>query len=113
MKKKNALNTFVQLLCAIALVAGLGQMAEAKKPKLAGVLNINTASIEQLKLLPRVGPKMARRIVTFRKKTPFKKPADIMKVRGIGKKTFAKMKPNITTKGKTNVRPAGTPPAKR
>lgn len=114
MMRKNLKRMFVHVFCAMALLAGVGHsLVHAKKPKLVGVININTASIEQLKLLPRVGPKMARRIVAYRSKHKFTKPSDITKVRGIGQKTFFKMKPNITTSQATNVRPVSAPPAKR
>jgi len=60
-------------------------------------ININTADARQLIVLPRVGEKIAQRIIDFRKKNgKFKKPADLMKVKGIGEKTFEKLKKLIT-----------------
>ncbi|GEM_PF-1513469 len=60
-------------------------------------VNINTADQKTLaRLLKGVGPKKAKAIVVYRKKNgPFKKPADIKKVKGIGKKTFEKNKDKI------------------
>lgn len=58
-------------------------------------ININTATIEELDTLPGVGPAIAKRIVEFRSTQPFTKPEDIMLVKGIGKKKFAKMRERI------------------
>ena len=68
---------FVLSLCAPAL-------AEEE-----GKININTASADELEKLKRVGPNYAARIIEYREKNgPFEKPEDIMKVKGIGPKTF-------------------------
>ena len=59
-------------------------------------VNINTASVEQLMSLERVGAKYAQRIVEYRTTVgPFEKPEDIMKVKGIGKKTWEANKDRI------------------
>jgi competence protein ComEA len=55
-------------------------------------INVNSASVEQLQELPGVGPVTAERIVAYRDKTPFSTPEQLMEVKGIGAKTFAKMK---------------------
>jgi competence protein ComEA len=52
-------------------------------------ININTADIELLTTLDRIGPSYAARIIEYREKTgKFTVPADIMKVKGIGQKTY-------------------------
>jgi len=54
-----------------------------------GEININTASAEELAQLKRIGPKYAARIIESRETNgPFKMPEDIMKVKGIGQKTW-------------------------
>jgi competence protein ComEA len=60
-------------------------------------ININTASLVELQELPRVGEKVAQRIIDFRKKNGrFRKIEEIMKVKGIGEKMFNKIKDLIT-----------------
>jgi competence protein ComEA len=60
-------------------------------------LNLNTASVAQLEALPGVGARVAQRIVEYRTKNGgFKKVEDLMKVQGIGERSFLRLKPLIT-----------------
>ena len=59
-------------------------------------ININTANEKELDALPGIGPSIARRVVEQRNSQPFKKIEDIMLVKGIGEKKFAKLKELIT-----------------
>lgn len=60
-------------------------------------ININTASAQELEFLPRVGPATAQKIIEYREQQgPFRSIEDIMKVKGIGPKTFQDMKDNLT-----------------
>jgi competence protein ComEA len=56
-------------------------------------MNINTATKEQLDALPGIGPVKAQAIIDGR---PYKKPEDIMKVKGIKQGEFSKIKDVIT-----------------
>ena len=62
-----------------------------------GLININTASLEQLQTLPGVGESKAKSIIEYREKQKFKTIEDIKNVTGIGDSLFAKIKENITT----------------
>jgi competence protein ComEA len=63
-------------------------------------VNLNTATVTELLQLPRVGPKTAQRIVAFREAHgPFQRPEDLMNVKGIGEKTFQRLRPHITVAG--------------
>lgn len=83
------------LLLAVPPVSG--DQAATGKATTGTVININTASADQLNALPGVGPKLAARIVDYRAKNGgFKKLEDLMNVSGIGEKNFLKLKPLIT-----------------
>ena len=61
------------------------------------LININTATAEELQGLPRVGPALAQRIVAYREMYgPFKTPEDLMRVSGIGESIFAAIRDYIT-----------------
>jgi len=56
-------------------------------------LNLNAATEAQLEALPGIGPATATRIVEYRKKNGgFKKVEELMNVKGIGEKSFLKLK---------------------
>ena len=62
-----------------------------------GTVNVNTASAPELKTLPRIGVKLAARIIEARKTGAFTSPDDLRaRVRGIGAKTAAKLAPLIS-----------------
>jgi competence protein ComEA len=72
-----------------------------------GAVNINTATKEELESLEGIGPVKSQAIIDYRTKNgPFKSLEDVKKVDGIGDKTFEKMKPDISTSGKTTVKAA-------
>ncbi len=97
------------LIVAIGLAAAVSPLlaqtdaAPAKTPKPAvaaastQVINLNTATAIQIAMLPGIGPKTADLIVQYRQKNgSFKKVEEIMNVRGIGEKTFLKLKSRLT-----------------
>ena len=60
-------------------------------------LNLNAASATQLESLPGIGARTAERIIEYRQKNGgFKKIEELMNVRGVGEKSFLKLKPLIT-----------------
>jgi competence protein ComEA len=62
-----------------------------------GLININTATLEQLDSLPGIGPAIAQRIIDYREKVGgFKAVEEITEVSGIGEATLAKIKDLIT-----------------
>jgi len=84
-------NVYLAVLVTIAVILTGTCCASAMEP-----ININTASVEQLSELDRVGAKYAQRIVEYREKYgPFKAPEEIMNVKGIGQKTWEANKDRI------------------
>src|SRR4051812_41595378 len=72
--------------------------------ELAGKLNLNSATEDQLMLLPTVGPSKAERIVAWRKKNGgFKRVADLRRVKGFGYRTFKRLEPFLDIKGDTSL----------
>ena len=65
-----------------------------------GLVNINIASSQQLQLVPGIGEGLSKRIVADRNSNgPFSSVEDVMRVKGIGQKTYDKIKSFITTGG--------------
>ena len=65
-------------------------------PTDAGMVNINTAGIDELQTLPGIGAVTAQAIVDERESGgPFSCPEDIMRVSGIGEKKYAKLEGRI------------------
>jgi comEA protein len=89
-------------LMAVAIaVPLLAQDKPAKSPKAAAAtlstpLNLNTATAAQLEKLPGVGARTAQLIVEHRQKNGgFKKVEELMNIKGIGEKSFLKLKPMV------------------
>lgn len=57
-------------------------------------VDINTASVEELRILPGIGEKLADRILLYRRENgPFRIPNDMLKVKGIGPKKLEAIQP--------------------
>jgi competence ComEA-like helix-hairpin-helix protein len=69
-------------------------------------IDINSATSEELQTLPKIGPKMAQVIINNR---PYEKIEDLMKVKGIKDKVFAKIKDLIEAKPVEQPEPTPTP----
>ncbi len=69
--------------------------AAAKTDSLSGPIAINTATLEQLQKLPRVGLKRAQQIIDERTKSPFRSIEDLRRIPGIGAKTLETLRPWI------------------
>lgn len=89
----------------VIVVPKVGEEAEEipagetrKEATKEGKVNINTATVEELKTLKGVGEKKAEAIIEYRKKNgSFQTKEDLMKVRGIGKKLFESFQERIVT----------------
>lgn len=101
----------------VVLLLGLAEAGQqpASPPRpatatAANLVNLNTATAAQLASLPGIGAKTAERIIEHRQKNGgFKKIEELMNVRGVGEKSFLKLRPLITVGPPTQA----TPPAVR
>jgi competence protein ComEA len=98
----------IRIVIAVLLALGFGVVTSAAQEasrrtgtsssaSAAAPINLNTASVAQLETLPGIGKSTAERILEYRQKNgSFKKVEDLMNVRGVGEKSFLKLKPLIT-----------------
>ena len=77
--------------------------AQAQAQAQGKKVNINTASAAELAYLPRIGAKVAERIIAYRKEKPFSRPEELMEVKGIGEKLFLTLKPYVAVSGTTTL----------
>jgi competence protein ComEA len=95
------MKTLTALLVLACAVATVSVAVAGDRP---AVVNINTASAEQLQLLPRVGPALAGRIIEYREANgPFRTADEIVAVKGIGDSAYEKLKPYLVTSGATTL----------
>ena len=89
-------------LGAIGLLLFLATAARgAEKRQLEGVVNLNTASAGQLRLLPGIGPAKVRDIVAYRTKHPFRTVEELVRIKGIGRKMLRRLRLNLAVSGPT------------
>lgn len=83
---------------AIALILFIcGTALAQKKSPPAKPLDLNSAGVEQLELVPGIGPKTAAAIVDFRRKSgPFRRVEDLLAIKGISNRKLEEMRPYVT-----------------
>lgn len=100
MHRSNSLRLAASAVVLALLVAGVAVAAPAaestnKADSLAPV-DLNQATLEELVEIPGIGPTMAQRILDWRDEHgPFERVDDLLKVKGIGEKSFEKLKPYV------------------
>ncbi len=90
----------VLAICGV-LFATPVEAQQAERPAQAAAakptINLNTANIDQLETLPGVGRRTAERILEYRQKSGgFKKVEELMNIKGIGEKSFLKLRPLVS-----------------
>jgi competence protein ComEA len=101
----------VLAICGTILIASPGfatatQQAPSASTASKPAINLNAATVDQLEELPGIGRKTAERIIEYRTKSGgFKRIEDLMNVKGIGEKSFLKLKPLVSVPPKTDKAP--------
>jgi competence protein ComEA len=101
------MNRLGLLLCTFVIFGTTAASATAQdkakeKPAKASTaaiatVNLNTATQAQLETLPGIGAASAKRIIEYRQKNGgFRKVEELMNVKGIGEKSFLKLKQHLT-----------------
>ena len=91
------------LLLAACLAASLAGMSPAAYAA-DGVVNVNTATAEELLRLPGIGDAKARAILDYRKeKGAFKSVEQLREVKGIGDAALERLRPHLAIEGKTTL----------
>ncbi len=104
-----------RLVRAVALTASLvaaSPALAAKKPLGPNDrIDLNRAGVAELTRLPGVGEKRAQAIVAHRARQPFRKPEDVLAVKGIRPAWFAKVKGHLVVGGAPQAAAQPAPPA--
>ena len=95
------LRSILSIAMMTALLAVTAPAARASQdrqsPSSTPTLNLNTATQADLEKLPGVGAATAKLIIEYRQKNNgFKKVEELMNIKGIGEKSFLKLKPLVT-----------------
>lgn len=73
---------------------------EETRPASSGIVNVNTATAEELQTLPGIGPVLAGRIIDYREQTGgFQTVGELANVSGIGEKRLEEIWDHVTTGG--------------
>ena len=100
--------TFILILLGVGLTTYFVKHGDAEKSAFSEQLveiepvplnkrpiNVNTADLEELTLLPGIGEKIASEIICQREKTPFKNISQLNQVKGIGEKKLKEIEEYI------------------
>ncbi len=98
---------FVFTFCVLSMMPAFAKNGSV----LQGTINVNTATVDQLMLLPGVGEVKAQMILDARAKKPFAGKEDLLAVKGIGEKMLEKWDAYITYNGETTLKEVPAPDA--
>lgn len=107
-KETNTMKSVSLVMGLLAALAIVSQAMAAKELPKAPV-DLNQASVEELTQLPGVGATKAQAIVAYRQATPFKTAEELVNVKGIGDKLYAKIAPYVTVLGSSGLQQATKP----
>jgi competence protein ComEA len=93
--------TGVSTILAQESPAEYEQLAKAVEKDTLIQIDLRTATLAELDLLPGIGPKKALAILDYRKKKQFSSPEELQNIKGIGAKTFANLQSMLLPFGTT------------
>ena len=98
---RNLNRTPVQIQALPASTEAVQETAsDTEAPTESGIVDINTATSEQLQTLPGIGPVLAQRIIDYREANgPFQSIGELINVTGIGEKKLESIWDLVTTGG--------------
>ena len=93
----------IVFVCVVGFVCQTNICLSANE--IEGKVNINTATADQIAVLPGIGPKLAAEVVKYRVNNGnFKVIDDLKKVSGVGDKKLEKIKGFIVIEGDTTIK---------
>ncbi len=98
---RTVLWSLVMVLTLCAGQWGAAEVQETASPEAPSaqseLIDLNAATAMELETLPGIGPRTAERILEYRREHGgFERIEDLMDVRGIGERTFLRLKPLVT-----------------
>jgi comEA protein len=104
---KNSMKAGVRALAGLVALAAISfslpALAAGSTPQ--GKVNVNTATMQELQLLPGIGESRAEAMIEARKQRGgFESIEDLLEVSGIGERSLERLRPHVTLKGKTTAR---------
>ncbi len=88
---------------ALAIPTAAPAATARSRTVMRGQLNLNDADQAALEQLPGIGETKALRIIEYRRNHPFRRIEELTKVKGIGRKTVARLKPYLAIAGPTTL----------
>lgn len=97
--------SMLALVVALGVLFAAGPVLAAGGGSLTGVVNINTATNDELQLLPGIGESRASAVIALRKRSGgFKSVDELAAVKGIGATALERLRPFVRVAGKTTAR---------